>query len=75
MAKLIYHCYINVFNFDISERALALKVGVSKTQLHVIKPQKATTTLNYTESQGSRAKTNCRKIIEKFDKKDNRIRR
>ena len=58
---------------NVSERSLARKLNLSKTTLHRIKVDKlnlktykATTTPKYTAKQEARAKTNCRKILEKM---------
>lgn len=60
-------------NPNISERAAATKLKISKTYLHDIKANKiglktykAKTAPKYNEGQKKRAKTNCRKLVEKM---------
>lgn len=59
-------------NQNVSERILAQKLNVSKYTIHVVKTNKlglktykANKTPKYIEGQKKRAKTNCRKIVEK----------
>ena len=60
-------------NTNLSERAAASKLGISKTYLHKIKTEKlefktykATSVPKYNERQKASAKKNCRKISENF---------